>query len=125
MTLRGVEHGAIGIKLETYHSPNGLKTTETWNCENDEDCESHRHLEDLELCDAFAFEYAIGGLGVTSLNGEEFKGRKQFLQRVVEYITLLDDPSFASDGPVDVEVAIRLQGCSRLSHFSLTHVYWS
>lgn len=74
-----------------------------------------------ELPNEFSFDFAINGK-ITSWNREQFLEKKQDLQRVVEMITLLDDPSFKSE---TVELAIRLRGVQRLITFGITHVYWA
>ena len=79
-------------------------------------------------CDDFRFEFAIDGK-ITSWTNMQFEERRKEIERVVNVWTLLDDASYAADGPKDVELAIRLTGCATdLPHsptFSLTHVYWA
>ena len=72
-------------------------------------------------CDDFRFEFAIDG-AVTSWNFTQFRAHKNYAQRVVELVTVLDEDHW----PVtrDVEVAFRLTGCGRQKPFELTHVYW-
>jgi hypothetical protein len=41
---------------------------------------------------------------VTTLKREEFLAKKPMLQRVVEMLTILDDPNFTKE-PKDVEIA--------------------
>ena len=48
-----------------------------------------------------------------------------FAQRVVEILSLLEDPSYTGGEAREVEVAIRIKGCGRQKTFGLTHVYWS
>jgi hypothetical protein len=75
------------------------------------------------LPETFAFDYAINGK-ITSLNNTEFIDAKKNLQRVVETVTLLDDPNFTTEGQ-DVEVAIRLRGSGPDIVFGISHVYWA
>jgi len=82
-----------------------------------------RSYETPELPDTFQFEYAIDGK-ITTLNKQEFLENKQNLQRVVETLTLLDDPNFTSNEK-DVEVAIRLRGVERKINFGVSHIYWA
>jgi len=82
-----------------------------------------RSYETPDLPDSFAFEYAIDGQ-VTTLNKDDFLAKKQQLQRVVETVTLLDDPNF-TDQPKDVEVAIRIKGVQRQLAFGVSHIYWA
>jgi|UPI000581A067 hypothetical protein len=72
---------------------------------------------------AFEFDYAINGK-ITTLNRDQFRDRVKDLARVVEVMTLLDDPDFVS-GPTDVEIAFRMRNCGHLCTVSLTHVYWA
>ena len=98
------------------------------NGENVEMTERHRKLkmrsyECPELPDSFRFEYAING-NIVSWDKPKFLEKKQNLQRVVETVTLLDDPNFTSEAK-DVELAIRLVGVSRNINFGVSHVYWA
>ena len=77
-----------------------------------------------EYCDSFEFQYAINGT-ITSLTKNEFESRLNKVQRVVEVITLLDDPDFTNGHVVDLPLAVRIVGCGRQKVFSLTHVYWA
>jgi hypothetical protein len=70
------------------------------------------------------FDYAINGK-IETFTKAEFFQKKKFVQRVVETLTLLDNPQFASGKEVDVELGIRMRGCQRASVFKLTHVYWA
>ena len=77
-----------------------------------------------KYCDAFEFQYVINGT-MTSLTRNEFQSKLHQVQRVVEVITLLDDPNFTNGEVVDLPVAMRIVGCGRDKVFSLTHVYWA
>ncbi len=74
-----------------------------------------------DLCPEFMFDFAINGK-IESFTKADFYRKKTFVQRVVETLTLLDDPHFAS---TDVELGIRMRGCKRANVFKLTHVYWA
>jgi len=74
------------------------------------------------LPDEFFFDFAINGK-ITSLNNTEFLALKKDPARVVEFLTLLDDQSFAEKGTV--QLAIRLRGVARTMFFGLSHVYWA
>merc|ERR1712157_532447 len=83
-----------------------------------------RRLRDYntpDLPDDFAFDYAIDGK-ITTLTKDQFLKEKKQVQRVVETITILDDPNFTSESK-DVEIAIRLRGCGRSIVFGVSHVY--
>jgi hypothetical protein len=77
----------------------------------------------LPLPESFAFDYAINGK-ITTLNDTQFLAKKKNLQRVVETLTLLDDPDFTKEDQ-DVEVAIRLRGVNRTMFFGVSHIYWA
>jgi hypothetical protein len=70
-----------------------------------------------------AFEYAIDGK-ITRLPRDEFLGAVAQLQRVLQVLTILDDPNFTSE-PKDVEIAMRMTGCGRDCTFGITHIYWA
>jgi len=82
-----------------------------------------RSYDTPELPDEFAFEYAIDGV-VTTLTKTQFLEKKKQIQRVVETITILDDPKFTSESK-DVEIAIRLRGSGSSIVFGVSHVYWA
>lgn len=153
MTLKDLKEGIIILKLHTWHVPDESTITLGWTTVNNEQ-QRHRLGEswiqwdeasepasqkyDLdqpdqrltmrsydtpELPDEFIFEYAIDGK-VTTLTKSEFLEQKKLIQRVVETITMLDDPNF-TEGARDVEIAIRLRGCGRKVVFGVSHVYWA
>ena len=74
-----------------------------------------------DYCDDFHLEFAIDGQ-VTSWNKTQVFEHKNQAQRVVEFLTLLDDDTWTT--AKDVELALRLTGCGRQKPFELTHVYW-
>lgn len=82
-----------------------------------------RSTDTPPLPDTMVFEYAIDGQ-IYSLPRDEFLAKKHQLQRVVETLTIMDDPDFTSE-PRDVEIAIRMRGCARACTFGLSHVYWA
>lgn len=77
-------------------------------------------------CDDFRFEFAIDGV-ITSWNKDEFQQRVANIQRVVELIKLVEDPSLTNDGAEEreIELAVRMVGCGIQKQFQLTHVYWA
>jgi hypothetical protein len=91
--------------------------------ENGERILKMRSYDTPDLPDTFVFEYAIDGK-ITTLTREQFLEQKKMVQRVVETITLLDDPGFTTVSK-NVEIAIRLRGCGRLCTFGVSHVYWA
>ena len=153
LTLDDLKEGIIVIKLHTWHIDSESTRTQGWTTVSNErhlrrlgeptDAFTHQKefvIEDLneeglahrdlmrsydtpDLPDTFVFEYAIDGK-VTTLTKAEFLEKKKQLQRVVETLTLLDDPSFTSEAKT-VEVAIRLRGCGRQCTFGLSHIYWA
>jgi hypothetical protein len=79
-----------------------------------------------EYCDQFTFEFSIDGGEVTSWNQEQFLQNKHDIQRVVEIVTLAEDPGLTGGVEKEVEVAFRMTGCgSNGKTFQLTHVYWA
>ena len=152
LTLDDLKEGIIVIKLHTWHIDSESTRTQGWTTvsnerhlrRNDESVGdltkegvifedlngeglTHRDLmrsyDTPDLPETFVFEYAIDGK-VTTLTKTEFLEKKKQLQRVVETLTLLDDPNFTSEAK-NVEVAIRLRGCGRQCTFGLSHIYWA
>lgn len=149
MTLPDVKNGRIAVKYHSWHWPGDAKSTEGWisiNNETSSDAGGRRRLsfqsnnthveaqrnrsmrrlkqQPAEFCNDFHFEYAIDGQ-VTTLSLPEWQNRSKHVQRVVEILTVLDDPSYTGGEEREVEVAVRITGCARVKTFSLTHVYWS
>jgi hypothetical protein len=90
----------------------------------DDESESlHNERRRLEIPDTFMFDYAINGK-ITTLNKDQFTEKLKSVQRVVDIITLLDDPNFAT-AATKVEVAFRMHGCGQDCALALTHVYWA
>jgi len=131
MTLEDLKEGVIVLKLHTWH-------TEKDNRETKESISVDQELRRLgqpveriltrsydtpELPDEFVFEYAIDG-AITALTKDQFLNEKQQIQRVVETITILDNPNFTSESK-DVEIAIRLRGSGSAIYFGVSHVYWA
>lgn len=142
MEIPEVNDGIIIIKMHTWHKESENTITEGWTSVNNErrglrsrgleeeisetdyvdGIPEPRHLELQDLPDTFFFDYAVNGQ-FTSLDKASFIEKVQKVQRVVEVVTLLDDPSFGRHEKV--EVAIRLRGCGRQCTFGVTHLYWS
>lgn len=123
MDIPKVKEGLIMIKLETWHQPDKVQVTEGWTSVNNE----RRNLKSKppEYCEDFHFDFAVDG-NITTHDLEQFKEASKQIQRVVEVLTMLDDPEYVKDGEEkDVELAIRMRGCGRDKVFSLTHVYWA
>merc|ERR1719491_1213110 len=153
MTLKELKEGIIILKLHTWHTANESTITQGWKSVGNVRRrrrlgESLIHLNTSEsfqrgyyetneptnrmlmrsydtpkLPDQFSFEYSIDGV-VTSLTGDQFLKKKKQIQRVVETITILDDPNFTTEAK-DVEIAIRLLGSGRSIVFGVSHVYWA
>jgi hypothetical protein len=146
MTLKDLKEGIIILKLHTWHTENESTRTKGWETvnnqralrrlESDSDTsQSESELKEYEermvmrsydtpdLPDSFEFEYAIDGT-VTTLDKNKFLEQKKQLQRVVETLTILDDPNF-TDKTKDVELAIRLKGSGKGIVFGVSHVYWA
>lgn len=92
---------------------------------NDKDwIENQRHLKSdpVVFPETFQFDFAINGK-ISTLSKEAFFEKISNVQRVVQDLTVLDDPNF---GPKEnVEVAIRLRGCGVANNIGVTHVYWA
>jgi hypothetical protein len=140
MELPNLQAGIVVLKLITERLVPELSTrTEGWTTVNDDatgrrlaeyaTLPASRHLKKDEvkpidlLPETFAFDYAIDGV-ITTLDKDEFKSRLKTPQRVLEMLTVLDDPEF-TDAPKTVEVAFRLRGCGRTCIFGISHVYWA
>jgi hypothetical protein len=153
MNIPDLRNGFIVVKFESWHFIGELKRTDGWTSINNEEARSllsgpsslvpsnstaistagnsdwydHRRLGKRKpepYCDEFKFEYAIDGK-VTSMNLQEFQKNRKQVQRVVETLTLMDDPDFTGGQEKEVEVAIRITGCAHTKIFQLTHIYWS
>ncbi|CAJ1946558.1 unnamed protein product [Cylindrotheca closterium] len=120
--IPNIEHGYIVIKMESWHFPEEGSPNAWTSINNKERRELKR--EPLPFCDDFVFEYMINGK-VTSVPYEELKPlmEKGHIARVVETLTLMNDPKFKSDK--EVEAGIRILGCGHDKVWRLTHVYWS
>ena len=152
MTLKELKEGIIILKLHTWHTEKESTITQGWNSVdnvkrrrrlgessmhfNTSTSESFQYESDKienrmlmrsydtpKLPDEFVFEYAIDGV-VTTLTSKEFLEKKKQIQRVVETITILDDPNFTTEEK-DVEIAIRLRGSGKSIVFGVSHVYWA
>lgn len=145
LNLPDVKYGYIALKYHSWHSADGLEKTAGWtsinnmerrlsggdggggNTSNSTLVDGRRRVlkeHPAPFCDDFQFEYAIDG-SVTSLNLTEWQQRSQLVQRVVEVLTILEDPTYTGGQEREVEIAVRITGCARKKHFALTHVYWS
>ncbi|KAL7579689.1 hypothetical protein ACA910_021835 [Epithemia clementina (nom. ined.)] len=142
--LPKVEHGLIMIKIHSwaFYPPS---KTQGWCSENNaEPCQS-RALSSAAVaeepdttllenqrrilkpqvpsyCDDFVFEFAING-EITTWDKNQFTSNINQAQRVVELVTLLDDPEWNTPKE-NVEVAFRIRGCGRQKPLDLTHIYW-
>ncbi len=76
-------------------------------------------------CDDFRFEFAIDGV-ITSWDKDEFGQHVASIQRVVEVVTIVEDPELTNGGEErEIEFAVRMFGCGTEKEFQLTHVYWA
>lgn len=144
MTLKDLKEGIIILKLHTWHTEDENTRTKGWtSVDNKRALRRHatdssqleselvepidrslmRSYDTPDLPDSFELEYAIDGK-ITTLNKKEFLEQKQQLQRVVETLTVLDDPNF-TDKAKDVEIAVRLKGSGSAIVFGVSHVYWA
>jgi hypothetical protein len=143
MTLPNVKAGIIVMKIVTERlTPEHSTRTVGWETVNNEPNSRRlmkhqpiskstllRYLKKEEikpidqLPDTFQFDYAVDGK-ITTLNKDEFKDHIKTPQRVLEFITLLDDPNFTTTEKT-VEVAFRMRGCGRSCVIGLSHIYWA
>lgn len=132
MELPNVKEGIIILKLVTYYPPEMNTRTEGWTSVSNEGREvvvepappARRTLRAADSYpDTFQFDFSIDGR-ITTLSKEEFAEKLKEPQRVVELLTLLDDPNFTKT-PKNVEVAFRMRGCGRTCTIALSHVYWA
>jgi hypothetical protein len=143
MTLPNVKAGIIVMKIVTERlTPEHSTRTVGWetvnNTPNGRRLTQHtpiptatllRYLKKEEikpidqLPETFQFDYAIDGK-ITTLNKEEFKDHIKTPQRVLEFITVLDDPNFTTNDKT-VEVAFRMRGCGRSCVIGISHIYWA
>lgn len=128
-----IDNGYIVIKMESWHFPEEGSPWE-WNSINNNGHVANNFVEGtrrrklkrepLPTCDGFVLEYMINGQ-VTSKPWSELEHEMELghVQRVVETLTLLSDPSFSTER--QVQVGIRILGCAHDKVWKLTHVYWS
>jgi hypothetical protein len=129
MEISNLSHGMIILKLATGLGPESSTRTAGWTSVNNEGPALENRPEPKKageladtLPDQFEFEYAIDGV-ITTLSRAEFLDRHKQPQRVMEVITLLDDPAFPKKDKV--QVAFRLKLCGRACTFGLSHIYWA
>ena len=149
------KHGFIALKIETWHQPNENPKTLSWNSINNERrklyeerevpfLRSHSatnsiqsknsvdyHDEERNLkakvpdyCPEFKFEYAIDGK-VTSWDYDEYMKHMAHIQRVVEVINVVEDPSITGGKEKEIEFAFRITGCKNEKMMQITHIYWA
>lgn len=78
-----------------------------------------------DYCDGFQLQFAIDGK-ITTWDKTTVLNNIKNSQRVVEFITLLDDDDkqWINTPKSNVELAIRIRGCGRTKPYALTHLYW-
>ena len=143
MELPNVKAGIVVMKVVTERlTPEHSIRTVGWETVNNESSGRRlvqydpipqsrllRHLKKEEikpidqLPETFLFDFAIDGK-ITTWNKEEFKNHVKTPQRVLEFITLLDDPNFTTTDKT-VEVAFRMRGCGRSCVIGISHIYWA
>jgi hypothetical protein len=124
MELPEVKEGIIILKLITNLESDLNPRAKEWTTVNNEGGGSDRQLTEMKnFPDEFLFDYAIDGK-ITSLSKSEFIDQVKQPQRVVEVLTVLDDPSFTAK-PKTVQVAFRMRNCGNKCTFGISHVYWA
>lgn len=121
-TVPAVKEGIIMIKVHSWSKSEENTITADWSTENNE----RRRLDKDPAAgypDNFKMEYAINGK-IATLNKEEYMEKRKRVQRVVEILTLMDDPKFTNE-ETEVEVAIRLQDCGKDCAIGVSHLYYA
>ena len=138
LNIPNIRNGILLLKLDPVYDTRTRRSRRHAAATNDGD-----DKEEDKWCDDFEFEYIFnGGKERTILNKTEFfHTRLKKLQRVVQVITLLDDPKYSDrinkEDKIVLQVAIRISGCAATDDasnaggsksgqgLSLSHVYWS
>ena len=143
LNIPNIRNGILLLKLDLIYDTRTRRRNAAATNDDDDD------KEEDKWCDDFVFEYIFnGGEERSILNKTEFfHTRLKKLQRVVQVITLLDDPNYSDkaknnkndDNKNVLQVAIRISGCAATDDsdaakaggsnsgigLSLSHVYWS
>jgi len=152
--LPDVKHGFIAVKIETWHAAKSNPKTESWSSMNNERRKLYGEREGLFLrspssnlsqsansfsyddegrqlkskvpdyCPKFKFEFAINGK-VTSWDYGKFIENMGHIQRVVEVLKIVEDPSITGGVEKEIEFAFRITGCDNVKMMSITHLYWA
>lgn len=150
--LKGLKHGQVFVKMDSWRRLGDNPSTDGWTEVNngwdghrelahspyldsssedqDHEDENHRKLgkkKGEDTCPEMHLDFAINGKIIKSLEHKEILAKPNHLlaQRVVQIWPVLDDPDMVKDGPIDVEFAVRMRGCSREYVFWVTHIYWA
>lgn len=136
-----MKYGYAVVKMETWHKPNTNGRTANWTAINNErrlgveiidndvsipslNTTYTRSRRLAAYCDQYEFQVAIDG-DIKSYKLDEFKGRLDKIQRVVEVFPLMADPSYTNGEEKDVEIAFRMINCGRDVVFNVNHLYWA
>ncbi len=135
MTLEGVKEGIIMMNIDFWHGK--VPRTEGWievndgkrnllQYSNNDGDVSHRVLGGyVPPATNIVVEFALNGKTTIWDNAELVKQTK-VVQRVVQWIVLLNDEDMPKSGRVEnIELAFRLNGCGRECMLSINHVYWA
>lgn len=131
-----VAQGIIIVRVVTWIPPKYNTMNENSKDENDAGrrlgavssndtlaTERERRLDGADdFPEDWKFDFAINGK-ITTWTKEEFLARRGRPQRIVEVVTLVDDPNFPKGS---VEVAIRTRGCDRdVCAIAIPQIYWA
>jgi len=149
-----VQHGFIAVKIETWHPAKSNPKTEKWTSMNNERrslyderegsffrSSSSRSGQNLinstsydeerllkakvpDYCSDFKFEYAIDGK-ITSWDYDEYMKHMGHIQRVVEIVKIVEDPTMTGGVEKEIEFAYRITGCKNTKMMHITHMYWA
>eukprot|EP00535_Pseudo-nitzschia_heimii_P007515 CAMPEP_0197188352 /NCGR_PEP_ID=MMETSP1423-20130617/17661_1 /TAXON_ID=476441 /ORGANISM="Pseudo-nitzschia heimii, Strain UNC1101" /LENGTH=873 /DNA_ID=CAMNT_0042640159 /DNA_START=22 /DNA_END=2643 /DNA_ORIENTATION=+ len=148
------KHGFIAVKIETWHAAKSNPKTEKWTSINNErrnlnderegsflrsssssssknmnnttyyDEERQLKAKVPDYCPEFKFEFAIDGK-ITSWDKEMFLKNMGHIQRVVEILKVVEDPTITDGVEKEIEFAFRITGCTNQKMMHLTHIYWA
>lgn len=117
-----LKNGLIILNVQDWVGGESNTATEGWSEPNNGEYDRRLKYTPPAFPDDFLFEYAING-EIKSLNYEGYGKIRTVVQRVNEFVTLLDDADMKETE--NVEVAWRVRNGGRSKVFSYTHLYWS
>lgn len=117
-----LKNGLIILNVQDWVGAESNTATTGWSEPNNGEYDRRLKYTPPAFPDDFLFEYAING-EIKSLTYEGYGKIRTVVQRVNEFVTLLDDADMKETE--NVEVAWRVRNGGRNKVFSYTHLYWS